>query len=123
MEGYEKRKYPRLPLNMGIKYEIADPQVPGTENTQTINISAGGICIIAFKEMAVGLNLNLRFFLPDDENTIQAKGRIAWAQEFSVGSGNHKAYNIGIEFTQIAEADSKKITKYVNMQLTPGKTQ
>lgn len=121
MEVHEKRRYPRLPLNLGIKYEIASPQDSETVTTQTKNISAGGICIIAFKKMSVGLNLNLYFFLPDNEKTIQAKGKTAWIQEFSVGNDNNKAYDLGIEFTEIAEADSKRIAKYINLQLAPEK--
>lgn len=122
MDVNEKRKFPRLPINVGIKYEITDPKAAETKSTQSKNISVGGICIIALEKMPVGSTLNLNFFLPDDKKIIKAKGKIAWSKEFSIGSDNNKAYDLGIEFIQIAKSDRKRIDKYVGMQLIPAKT-
>ena len=122
MEGHEKRKFPRLPLNVGIKYEIGEPAPSSIKATKTRNISEGGICIIALEKLPVGSTLDLDFFLPDDKKIIKAKGKVAWVNEFSVGNDANKAYDLGIEFVQINKSDTQKINKYVNLQLMPEKT-
>lgn len=123
MEGYEKRKFPRLPLNVGVKYEISKLTVSKKKSIQTKNISSGGICIVALEEIAEGTIIDFTFALPNDDKIINAKGKIVWIKEFSVGDeNNNKAYDLGVEFIQISKSDREKINQYVNMKLVPDKT-
>lgn len=114
----EKRKYPRLTLNVGVEYKILKGFEFESTTTQSKNISAGGICIIALDKFEVGSSLSLKFSLPELDKPINAAGRVVWIEEFSVGDvSSSKAYDAGIEFIHIQEEDREKISQYVRQRI------
>lgn len=110
----ERRKFPRLNLNVEIEYQKVNPP-PAAEVrlSESKNISVGGVCIVALDKLNIGDVLDLKLSLP--EENISAKGKVAWIEEFSVGNVGSSvvAYDTGVEFTQISESDRAKINKFV----------
>ena len=114
----EKRRFPRIPLNIDVNYKILDNLNLNPSPTQSKNISTDGICIIMLENVSPGTNLGLDFKIPNSDIKIKAKGKIAWIKEFSFGfTDTHKAYDAGIEFTDISEEEKTKIDFYVNKLL------
>jgi c-di-GMP-binding flagellar brake protein YcgR len=108
----EKRKFPRLPLNVNVQYEILKVSALRAEETGSKNISAGGICLVVPKKVNIGDLLRLRLSLPGEVNFIMVKGKVIWVEEFSVTPASyHKAYDCGIEFVDVSAEDQKNISR------------
>ena len=108
----ERRKFPRLNAVVNVEYSIiGEGPLKYTESTK--NIGAGGICLIVYEEIKINTLLSLKFFLPDSNEPIQAKGRVVWKGEFSISSDQIRRYDLGIEFVEIGEEDRERISKYV----------
>lgn len=112
----ERRKFPRLLLNVGVEYTILDEADSSSAETYIKNISAGGLCIILLEPLCVGARLNLRFLLPELNNEIKTECRIVWSREFIIGEGQSqtKGYEAGIEFINISSEERNTINKYVS---------
>jgi len=110
----ERRKYPRLDFNVVAEYEKVSPEKNAPASAQSKNIGAGGICIVSLDKIEVGDTLNLTFSIPSINEWINAKGVVVWVEEYQVGSTEtSKAYDAGIEFTNIQDFDRDKISKFV----------
>jgi len=113
----ERRKYPRLNVDVDVEYAILTTLSPEDKDsqstTQTKNISAGGICIIVYEDLPVGSLLHLKIFLPDSFEAIEAKGKIVWKSEMFMSSDLRSRYEVGVEFVEINEEDRDRIYKYV----------
>jgi c-di-GMP-binding flagellar brake protein YcgR len=109
----EKRKYIRLNLLADVIHKKRAP----TEQEKLMlmkNISSGGICIIVYEKLKVSDVLDLKIYLPGENEPIDIVGRVAWLKEFSIGDSNvGKRYDAGIEFIKINEQDRNRINKYV----------
>ncbi|MBL8114345.1 MAG: PilZ domain-containing protein [Acidobacteria bacterium] len=76
---------------------------------KTLNVSNSGLLVEIESLLAIGRNVDVSFFLPDDPNTVKARGRvIRRAQELS---HFHPAF--GIRFLSLSEADRLRIESYV----------
>ncbi len=114
MSQSERRKYPRLSINVEVEYTLLKRASLQLKSAQSKNISAGGICIILLEKLEVGTPLEFKFSLPGYDRIIKCEGRIAWLQEFLIGENNSiSGYNAGVEFSNISEEDRNKINEYV----------
>jgi c-di-GMP-binding flagellar brake protein YcgR len=107
----EKRKFPRLPLTVKVKYEVLKVSPLRAEENQSKNVSAGGICLVLREKINIGALLRLKLSLQDEVNFIIVTGKVVWAEEFSVN--DYKAYDCGIEFVDVAPQDQKNISHYL----------
>lgn len=119
--GLERRKYPRLSIPVLIHFSI------GKESLERIcvakNIGAGGICLIVPEEIPTQTILALRINMPEEKDPIQAKGKVVWSQGISYGPGKIVYYNsAGIEFTEIADSDRQRISKFVSDHVDKNQT-
>jgi len=111
----DKRKYPRLDVNVNIHWQKTTKPSNSTLDSQDVtkNLSAGGICLIVYEKVEVGDRLKLEFELPTRQ-LIHCGGRVAWVKEFEIiGRENAKRYDIGIEFFDIGAEDRDEIKKFV----------
>ena len=114
----ERRRFPRLPVNMGVDYKALDKKESDSITMDSKNISVGGIRIILLEKTEIGSLLELKFLLPESQKLISATGRVAWVEEFIVGDAKKaRAYEAGIEFINISEEDRNKIGEYVRDHL------
>lgn len=107
----ERRKYPRLNLNIEVEYSV----LRGADaiQVQSKNISAGGICLILYEDIQPDSVLELKFYLPRDTNPIKAIGRIVWRSEIVVADDKRTRFDAGIEFLEISDIDRTKIAQHV----------
>ena len=108
----ERRQYPRLNTAVDVVYVVEKGR---REDDEVIskNISAGGICLILYENVAIDTLLSLEINLPSKTATIKAIGRVRWVKEFAFDSDEQLRYDAGIEFTKINEANRNKIAQYV----------
>lgn len=108
----EKRKFVRLNVSVEVFYAVVLGASTEAQKTLTKNVSAGGICLIVHEQLKIGDLLNLSIYLPDDKPFIVAQGQVVWVKEFKL-AGERSRYDTGVEFTEINEADRKRVDKYV----------
>lgn len=108
----ERRKYVRLQATVQVNYKIIGK--PGAVEVFSKNISAGGLCVVADKELSPDTPLQLEIKIPDLKAPIQAIGRVVWQND--IGTGDAKSigqFETGIEFTGISDFDRFNINRYV----------
>ena len=57
--------------------------------------------------------LKLEIVLPEDSPTINAVGKVVWLKPFHIATEEKTRYDVGVEFTEINEAERRRINKYV----------
>ena len=102
----ERRRYVRIDLCTQVEYEILPMQSPFKAESK--NISAGGLCLLADREISPGTILRLKFYLPDKEKTyVESLGRVVWQKKENGG------YLTGIEFKNISPHLELKLSMFV----------
>jgi c-di-GMP-binding flagellar brake protein YcgR len=110
----EKRKFPRLPLNVNVKCEVLNVSTLRAEEIRAKNISAGGICLVVPEKVNIDTLLKLKLSLSGEAMFIIVKGKVVWVEEFSVThTSDYKAYDCGIEFVDVGPQDQKNISRYL----------
>lgn len=109
----ERRHFVRLDTRVKIEYKIVESPLSKL-NSFTKNISEGGICLFLDSFVQKGTLLDLKLFLPEEPELIQATGKIVWIDRYKLGDASaQEHYEAGIEFMDIADTDQKRIGKYV----------
>jgi c-di-GMP-binding flagellar brake protein YcgR len=114
MDNANKRKFPRLSINVEVKYRILSTPSPIAPRTRTRNISEGGLCIMILEKVTIGTLLNLKIVLPDTDQPIIATGKVLWIDEFTIYSTEaYTFYECGVEYVNIVPQDQENICHYV----------
>jgi len=92
----EKRKYTRHELMYKVVLHPDNSAISPIE-TESFNISFGGIGVILKEYIKNTENINLSIRVPENKEPISARGRLVW-QSGSPGLGAQRA---GIQFTEI----------------------
>ncbi len=74
----EKRQFRRFPAIIPLSY--FEYGTNKTNDVQTYDISAEGICVFTNKELSVGLNLEVILYVDNNKEIITRKGRIVWSR-------------------------------------------
>lgn len=109
--GPERRKYKRLKvLNLSVpivlKTNIEGLSIPGI----LLDISAGGIGILTFKEIPVNTVVNLQINLHYIKTDI-IKAKVVWIKQLDI------TYKAGLQFIEISKKDFEQISNYVEQHL------
>ncbi len=109
--GPQRRKYKRLKvfhLAVPIQLQIDERNlaIPGI----LLDISAGGIGILCFKEIPINTIVNLQIALHHIKtDTIKAK--VVWVKQMD------NTYRMGLQFIEISKKDFEQISNYVDQHL------
>ena len=111
----EKRAHPRVSVKIPIKYRVIEDQKEletvferkkKEQTTRTVDVSLGGLYVVADKSLSIGSILRLDISVPDRPALISAFAEVVWSNE--TGGGLHflamkeedvevlKAYLIGL---------------------------
>jgi len=101
----EKRSQPRITTRITV--ESVGP---------TMNISAGGMCVLMADPMREGLVPTLTFNLPDDPVPVVCKARIVWCRTSKI---DPDLYEVGLSFTEIGEKDRQRVMDFIEAHLSP----
>ena len=82
----------------------------------TLNISAGGMCVLMADPMREGTAPTLSFLLPDEPDPVVCKGRITWCRTSKI---DPELYEVGLSFVEISEADRERVTKFIDTHMSP----
>jgi c-di-GMP-binding flagellar brake protein YcgR len=104
-----KREYRRLDVSINVEYDISTHQV--WVESESKNISAGGICLLTRQSIKPGTYIKLKFKMPDTAQYVQVTGEIMWNQKYIIN--NEEYYDNGIKFVAINDRDRELIGKYI----------
>ncbi|MBM4017364.1 MAG: PilZ domain-containing protein [Planctomycetes bacterium] len=82
----------------------------------TLNISAGGMCVLMADPLREGTKPNLAFTLPDDPQPIACRGRIVWCRPSKI---DPELFEVGLSFAEISDEDRARIVTFVEAHLSP----
>jgi len=84
----------------------------------TVNISAGGMCVLMADPMREGLTPTITFELPDDPKPVVAKARIVWCRTSRI---DPELYEVGLTFTELSDESRRRVLEFVDAHLSPQK--
>jgi len=101
----DRRGDPRLPEKCHVAYRtIRDGDASPKEGaTETINLSASGLCLRAPEALEPELHLALELTLEGHEEPVMALGRVVWCDQ------GDQEYQVGVCFTWMREEDREAL--------------
>lgn len=96
----DRRSSPRVVLGVPVSYRVGNTIAAAL----TLSISQGGLAVRTTSPVDVGTSVKVRFRLPAERDEVEADARVVWAD---------RRLGIGLQFTKIADADRKRIGRYV----------
>lgn len=107
----EKRKFPRVRADFGLKYKIKDSHSSPIKAV-SVNIGEGGIMMKIPKKLDIGTLLKLKITLPSPHVTISILGQVIYVLDNYWDE--YPPYRYGIEFLELKKKDREAIRKFVN---------
>jgi hypothetical protein len=88
----ERRRFPRIADELVVSFEKLDLQ-PSREQGRTLNLSAGGVLILAHEPLPQGQRIRVVLALPGDDSPIEITGQVGRVRSIS-----DRVHEIAIEF-------------------------
>jgi len=112
----EKRGAPRLHERCTVSYRAVDKSADNPKRiaTQTLNLSASGLCLVAPEPLVPDRHLALELQLTDRDDPLVAIGRVVWCDR------DGDEFRVGICFTWLRDEDRRDlgaIAEYVARKL------
>jgi uncharacterized protein (TIGR02266 family) len=85
----------------------------GMKIGHTLDISEGGMFLKTNDFFSVGEELFIEFEIPDEKQTLKAKGKVVWATPVSQREVKPDLPGCGIEFTSIDSTTLDRLNGYV----------
>ena len=109
MSNEERRKLPRLPVDIEITYRLQESAVPEAPVAQSRDVSMGGLGVVLLERCEPGSLVELTMVMPDSNRAVMATGRILHSEPY--GIGGETTYDTGIEFVAINDSDRGEIER------------
>ncbi len=109
----DRRRYRRARADVRVEFEqyTQAPMHIATSGASSKNVSAAGILVFFEAPLPVSSTVLVRFFLPGEEDPLEAIGRVVRCEK--VGGG----YDIGLAFMDCTAEEIATIEKYVQSEL------
>ncbi len=115
MVNLERRKYPRVVVDLPIEYLRIDSSVSYTARAQ--NASEGGLLLYLPEQMVIGQELKIKLFFTSgvELNTIEMLAQVAWT-DIHLGQGRGD-YRAGVRFIDISSENLEKLKNFLQSLL------
>jgi c-di-GMP-binding flagellar brake protein YcgR len=90
----ERRRFPRIGEELVVRYEALDEQ-PSSDQGRTLNLSAGGVLILAHQPLPTGQRVRVVLALPGDDSPIEITGQVGRVRSLS-----DRVHEVAIEFVE-----------------------
>ena len=118
LADFEKRKHPRLSVELPIEYWQVNKSKsrPG----RTIDVSEGGLLLHLSEPLEIGQNLGLNLFIDSgpELDSVEAlvQVEVIWKDIYGEKKGD---YRIGVKFVDMSPEDMDKLKKLLNTLMNP----
>ncbi|MDP3143360.1 MAG: PilZ domain-containing protein [Candidatus Omnitrophota bacterium] len=110
MVGQEKRKAPRLDCRVPIMCRRGSL----FNNTQTLDISQGGVGLLSPKIIPINTNMVMEIALSAKSEPVLCVGKVCWVQK----SNYSDHYRVGMNFTDIAQDSEGRLEQYLEKEIS-----
>ena len=110
----ERRRFLRSPLWLNVKYQIVD--TGDARYSVTRNASSGGIGFFTESRLPPGTPVEVAIELPDLKRSIHFTAEVTWSGKLLLEQGDQapRAYETGVHFVKISEADQAFLMKHAS---------
>jgi Tfp pilus assembly protein PilZ len=109
--GQELRRFKRF--NYKVNITILLPKNK-THESQTIDISRGGVCFTSQRLFKTDQQLRIKLQLPHRRKPLHIKGRVAWIKKVAELPKGEDRYKVGLEFIAMNSNDKKILFQFIN---------
>jgi c-di-GMP-binding flagellar brake protein YcgR len=109
VQRFQRRKLFRLPVVLPVSFAVEGRE--GGQKGTTLDLSGGGVGLVAGEQLAVGTGLEVRLSLPDGYHLV-AKGRVVKSVEGQADKGQ-KRYVHGVEFEDLPLPVQERVVSFI----------
>jgi len=109
--NFERRKFPRINVDLPIEYYRIDSSIVHTG--KALNISEGGLLIYFPEQMDIGQYMRLKLFLSigSELNAIEVLAEVVWMDiHLDKGLGDHRC---GVNFIDVSPEDMTTLKNFL----------
>jgi c-di-GMP-binding flagellar brake protein YcgR len=110
----ERRRFPRIAEELVVRYEALDIQ-PSLDQGRTLNLSAGGVLILAHQPLPQGQRIRVVLALPGDDSPIEITGQVGRVRSLS-----DRVHEIAVEFVEGNIAVQSTLLDYIEERVDGG---
>jgi c-di-GMP-binding flagellar brake protein YcgR len=110
----ERRRFPRIAEELVVRYEALDVQ-PSLDQGRTLNLSAGGVLILAHQPLPTGQRIRVVLALPGDDSPIEITGQVGRVRSLS-----DRVHEIAIEFVEGNIGVQRSLLDYIEERVDDG---
>lgn len=113
----ERRQFVRLDTTLPVTYRVLPSHT--LQETNTKNVSGGGVCVFLKGRLPVGTPLEVQITLPGRATPATFTAEVIWCEEFEVvgGAKHERAIHAGVRFVFIHPKDREAIMQHVILSL------
>lgn len=104
---------PRRPVRLTVFFSVLEGDSEKETLGKAVNLGEGGMGMEVNRPYEPGSTFKLRFVVPGDPKKIQAGAIVRW-----VRSGHESTFSVGVEFTEMAEEDRKRLVEFLDKTLS-----
>ena len=101
----EKRKTPRIPLEMEVTYESGDAFI----SSFLFDINGGGVFIQTSEPLDPGSRLGICFHVPGMSDSFLVDATVVWTQD----SGSSSRPGMGVRFEEMGPGDRQRLEGFL----------
>jgi c-di-GMP-binding flagellar brake protein YcgR len=110
----ERRRFPRIAEELVVRFEPLDVQ-PSRDQGRTLNLSAGGVLILAHQPLPQGQRIRVVLALPGDDSPIEITGQVGRVRSLS-----DRVHEIAIEFVEGNIGVQRTLLDYIEERVDGG---
>jgi c-di-GMP-binding flagellar brake protein YcgR len=108
----ERRRFPRIAQELVVRYEALDIQ-PTRDQGRTLNLSAGGVLILAHKPLPSGQRIRVVLALPGDDSPIEITGQVGRVRSLS-----DRMHEVAIAFIEGNIGVQRTLLDYIEARIS-----
>ena len=106
----ERRRNIRWDIEKPVRFRV-DDQILEHKGVSK-DISAGGLCLYAKRELTPQTPLDLEIEVPDDLKRIFVRGKVTWNQKVEADTETAQGIKTGVSFLDLKTQDAERIFRY-----------
>jgi len=118
-DASEKRKHPRVDINIPLMYKEFRASEPVSRGALTSNLSEGGVKFNTDKFISLSCRMVVEINLPSISKPMRAISKVAWIKKLPLGT----SYEIGNQFLDMTKGDRNILTEFVKNIINPAPSQ
>jgi c-di-GMP-binding flagellar brake protein YcgR len=110
----DRRRFARLSCAVEVEYMVVKNRQTVPLNTDTRNVSLGGMSFMSFDRLIPGDVLKMKLILPGVEQALAIRARVIWCAPTRMGGTEQpEIFDTGIEFTDLSPEAKDILNRFI----------